>query len=186
MKKYIFLVLSIITLNAEERVDENKNDKTVEQNCSKQTNRDDRESFAYFDMGIGPFPLLIPTFGIGGRTQYKHIGADLALDVSTIYYVTCVKFTPSVLYYPSVNLNSQFYAGLGAGCASYFINKKKFKDSAFCFSPELIFGKKYKNSDGKNRFFESRIGFPTIGKVRKKGKKILYYPIVYFKYGISF
>lgn len=186
MKKlYIFLIFSIflVTLNAEEIVDKNHNNNEEK----KESIEDNKESFFYFDMGIGPLPLLIPTFGIGGRSQYKHIGGDLSLDVSTIYYVTSVKLTPSILYYPSVNLNSQFYAGLGAAFTGYFSNKENLKRSAICFSPELIFGKKYKNNEGKNRFFETRIGFPTIGRgLKKKEKKVIYYPIVYFKYGIAF
>ncbi|MEI6242775.1 MAG: hypothetical protein WCP39_05150 [Chlamydiota bacterium] len=160
------------------------------------TQTNTQESLFYGDLGVGPLPLLVPSFGIGYRHQKNHWGGDVALDVSTIYYATTLKITPAFLYYPTVNLASEFYAGFGLDLGAFFG-----KDYYNWFSnhhvlgytsPTLILGKKYRNKAGKNRFFEARIGFPTIGFELFKGNKfnqddqVLYYPIVYLKYGIEF
>lgn len=197
MKQFKFLILVFIASQCFTAESEaiTSQEKTTVVNLEKQTEPVE-ETLKYFDMGFGPAPIPLPDFGFGFRHQKNKWGYDLNFDLSTIYYVTQVKITPSVLYYNKPNLSSQFYSGLGLATGCLFTNKISHdwdfsENSAFIIAPELIFGKKYKNENGSDRFFQVNIDWPTYSfqKLTSEGwahSNILYVPVVYLKYGVAF
>lgn len=149
-------------------------------------------SIGYFSIGVGPLPLLLPNFGLGYRFQRNHQGADISLQVATIVTITQVKANLIYDYYFKPNLNSQFYLGLGVGVSGLFENKRHWKKSTACFSPELVFGKQYQNETKDLRFTQIQISFPTFNirkfPERKFSRKhdTFYMPLVVLSYGICF
>jgi hypothetical protein len=133
----------------------------------------------YFDVGLGPFPIPLPVFGIGQRMQWDHHGMDLHLLVSTIVAITEVKGTAMYLYYFKPSLASQFYVGGGLGAGGLFPNNHS--HAKFLFSPEVVLGKQYTNEAGDKRFFQTEISWPTLGSHHP-----FYFPLVVFSYGIMF
>lgn len=72
-----------------------------------------QNAFTHLDLGLGPFPLPLPSFALGHRNQWGHHGFNAALFVSTVVYITQLKASMAYLRYFKPNLKSQFYAGLG-------------------------------------------------------------------------
>lgn len=145
-----------------------------------------RDSFGYVDIGIGPLPLLVPSFAVGYRTQKDHHGADISTYVSTVVALTQFKTSALYLYYFKPDLCSQFYIGGGLGVSTFW--NKRFQPAFHrhanpYISPELAFGKQYRNESGDTRFFQTQISWPTIpcGSHRP-----FFMPLVVFSYGIGF
>jgi hypothetical protein len=150
-----------------------------------------KKSFGYITTGTGPFPFVVPTFGLGYRYQKNHIGMDISLDASTIYFLTSIKITPSTLFYLSPNKREQLYFGIGPNLGVLIPKNNKWLGTCFYFSPALILGRNYQKKGKKNRIYETRIEWPTFFKGKLKKKKLfknkkLYCPLVYFKYGMGF
>lgn len=149
------------------------------------------KSYGYLDIGVGPLPLPLPSFGIGYRNQLQHHGYDLSLQLSTIVFLTQVKSNFLYHYYFKPNLDSQFYVGGGVGMSGLFGHHDKIKDCTLCFSPELVFGKEYKNESGDRRFAQVQISWPTYSLRHFSERNfsdchVLYMPLVIFSYGIGF
>ncbi len=100
-----------------------------------------QNAFSHVDLGLGPFPLPLPSFALGHRNQWGHHSFDATLSVVTVIEITQVKASMTYLYCSKPNLKSQFYIGPGLGVSSFFWGGKIFMG----FSPELIFGKEYSN-----------------------------------------
>ena len=189
MKKFIvFGIATILTFKSlySEEMEKSDNAETL-----KIKKENVKKSFGYLTTGTGPFPFVVPTFGLGYRYQYNYIGADLSLEASTIYFLTSIKITPSALFYLSPNKNEQLYFGIGPNFGFLIPKNNNRFGTCFYFSPALIFGRNSKKTEQKNRLYETRIEWPTLlkGKLKKKKffkNKKLYYPLVYFKYGMGF
>lgn len=137
-----------------------------------------RDSSCYIDLGLGPFPLPLPVFGLGHREQWQHHGMDVHLQVSTIVEVTSVKGSALYLHYFKPNLPSQFYMGAGAGIGGLF---NKHRDFRLYGSPEFVLGKQYLNEAGDKRYFQTQMSFPTFSEHAP-----VYFPLIVFSYGIMF
>src|SRR6516162_5913296 len=73
-----------------------------------------KSSHAYVSLGLGPFPIPMPIFGIGGRFQNGHHGADISLQgISFGSGFTVLKENVDYLHYFKPKLASQFYMGCG-------------------------------------------------------------------------
>lgn len=150
-----------------------------------------RNSFGHLDIGLGPFPLPLPSFAAGYRNQWNHHGLDVYLSALTVYWATQVKGNAIYNYYFNPKLAAQFYVGGGVGVSTIFLSKTSFKKPVLCISPEFIFGKEYRSETGGQRFFQMQVSVPTIGThyLNKKSSinpYTLYYPLVVFTYGIGF
>ena len=144
-------------------------------------------SFPYVGFGLGPFPVLVPSFSAGYRTQEGHHGADLSIYGSTLVFITELKTSALYHYYFKPNLCSQFYIGGGFGMNAFL--DKKFrpvfgKDTHVYLSPEFVFGKQYINEAGDTRFFQAQISWPTFPS--DGHHRPFYMPLVVFSYGIGF
>ena len=92
-----------------------------------------KNSTAYVSLGLGPFPIPMPLFGVGGRFQDGHHGADVSLQgVSFGSSFSVLKENVDYLYYFKPNLASQFYAGFGASATEFFGGRKC---ESFLFPP---------------------------------------------------
>lgn len=137
-----------------------------------------RNDYGYAGFGLGPFPLIVPVFSAGYRTQHGHHGADVFGSVSTLVFVTQLKAAAQYLYYFQPDLSSQFYAGGGLGVSTLF------KKNAYV-SPELVFGKQYTTDKGETRFLQAQISFPTF-RCAPHTHRPFYMPLVVISYGIGF
>jgi hypothetical protein len=148
-----------------------------------------RQQFGYGSLGLGPFPIPIPVFGVGYRTQSGHHGGDFSLQASTIVVTTQVKASLLYHYYFKPDYCSQFYLGGGVGPSIMFGSG----DHAVLLSPELVFGKQYRNESDDLRFFQAQVSFPTFALShdhhhhhRNHHCHILKFPLVVLSYGIAF
>jgi hypothetical protein len=158
-------------------------------------------SFGYVNIGVGPLPELVPSFGIGYRAQRNHHGFDASASISR-FRETTTRMGVVYNYFFSPNLQSEFYAGLGLGakvsCAADYLEKP-----CFAFHPKIVFGKQYQNETNFQQFFQVEVAFPvfSLGDMAKKTWKIRerafslhypksckgsYVPEVIFSYGIGF
>ncbi len=140
-----------------------------------------KSSSAYVSLGLGPFPVPMPLFGIGGRFQEGHHGADISLQgVSFGRGFSILKENVDYLYYFKPNLESQFYAGFGASATEIFSNRK----CESYLSPQFLIGKQYTNKVGDVRFFQAQIEpvFLDLNRNLKPG----FFPVVVLSYGICF
>lgn len=138
----------------------------------------------YGELGLGPFPLPIPVFGVGLREQQGHHGFDISLKASTV--VSCTHLKTSLLYhyYFKPCIVSQFYTGLGISSGVLFGRRPQ-----PLLSPEFVFGKQYMTKTGGIRFFQAQASFPTFAWNTKKhsdGSSTLYMPLVVLSYGVIF
>lgn len=133
----------------------------------------------YVDLGLGPFPLPLPVFGVGYREQWNHHGLDNHLQVATIVQATVLKGSTHYLYYFKPNLASQFYVGGGASVGGLFVKHGRDK---FIVSPDLVVGKQYTNEAGEKRFFQAQTSWPTFTQTGKS----MYFPMVVLSYGFMF
>ncbi len=132
----------------------------------------------YVDLGLGPFPLPLPVFGVGYREQWNHHGLDTHLQLATVVHATVLKGSMHYLYYLKPNLASQTYVGGGASVGGLFV---KHHDKAL-FSPEFVVGKQYINEAGDKRFFQAQTSWPTFAS----NKNPVYFPMVVLSYGFMF
>jgi hypothetical protein len=143
-------------------------------------------SHGYLSLGLGPFPIPMPIFGIGGRFQKGHHGFDVSVQATTVISLTVVKENFLYLHYFKPNLASQFYVGGGFGITEIF---QKFKSShqrtPILASPQFIFGKEYTNDSGDRRFFQAQVDFPFVN-LNSKHDRIVKFPAVVVSYGICF
>ena len=149
------------------------------------------ESFFYGALGVGPLPFLVPTFGFGYNVQNGHYGADIALDFSTVYVLSSIRLSPTFHYYSTPNLDSQFYTGMGLGISLVNPRNDRFLDKmSIMLAPEFVFGKKYRNEVGGDRFFQVITSWPTYSFEQFNASfaknHMVWAPIVYVKYGVSF
>ncbi len=145
-------------------------------------------AMGYFEIGLGPFPVPLPVFGVGYRFQRGHHGVDVPFQVSTIVAVTQVKSSLIYQYYFKPNLKSEFYMGAGAEVSGLFYNRHQ--KTTFLFSPEFLVGKQYINDAGDTRFMQAQISWPTFGihtSKRHNGvSRPFWGPLVVFSYGMGF
>lgn len=157
-------------------------------------------SFGYLNVGVGPLPELVPSFGIGYRAQKEHHGFDVSGTIAKTWVDTVARASVLYQYFFKPDLQSQCYAGLGVGIKGVHSDVVK---SHVAVYPEIVFGKQYKNDTNCQRFFQMQIGFPVFAleKVVKKtwnhrkssysiyyptSYKTSYIPEVIFSYGIGF
>lgn len=143
-------------------------------------------SYGYVSLGLGPFPLPMPLFGIGGRYQNGHHGFDGSIQfISFGRSFTLTKENLDYLYYFKPNLASQFYVGGGVGITEFWSEGHM---RAF-LSPQVILGKQFTNKTGDVRYFQAQIDpvFLDLNKAYKKGRSSVgAYPAVVLSYGICF
>jgi hypothetical protein len=142
--------------------------------------------YGYSTFNLGPAPIPLPGFGIGLRSQNHKLGYDAHLQLTTVGYLSQLKWQNSALFYITPNLKSQFYTGVG-GSLSAFFSSKKVSEGYLGLSPEFTFGKSYLNEADKRRFMELQVSWPTtiFGK-KQHDTEVLYFPGVVFTYGIGF
>jgi len=139
---------------------------------------------AYVSLGLGPFPIPMPLFGIGGRFQNGHHGADISIQgVSFGRGFSVLKENVDYLYYFKPKLASQFYMGAGLSFTEVFSRKR----CQSYLSPQFVIGKQYTNDDNDVRFFQAQIEpvFLDLNKVHKK-QSWGTFPAVVISYGICF
>jgi hypothetical protein len=160
------------------------------------SNESVRQQFGYVELGLGPMPVPLPVFGIGGKSQWNHHGLDVSAQVATVGVVTAVQANFLYNYYFKPNLASQFY--IGAGVAPNIVFGRELfgryhhgNNFGLGFSPELVFGKQYRNESQDIRFFQAQINFPTWLTDKRhdfnfNDSHLLKFPIVTLNYGIGF
>lgn len=152
-------------------------------------------SFFYGDVGVGPLPILLPTFALGYRTQWNHTGYDASIQVASLGIVTALKGSLLYHYYFQPSLCSQFYAGAGIAGGGVF---KSDGDTFPFVAPEFVFGKQYITDTGGLRFFQIQANFPTFYFQEQTHwhewdlvdisweHNIMWIPVVTISYGIGF
>ena len=141
------------------------------------------QQFGYASMGLGPFPIPLPVFGLGYRTQTGHHGIDLSLQTSTVVIATAVKANILYLHYFKPSYTSEFYAGGGISPGVLLgLGNRAF------ISPEFVVGKQYRNESDDLRFFQMQVSFPTFSQKSPHHHRIdiLDVPLVVFSYGLGF
>jgi hypothetical protein len=143
-------------------------------------------SYGYVSLGLGPFPLPMPLFGIGGRYQNGHHGFDGSIQfISFGRSFTITKENLDYLYYFKPNLASQVYVGGGIGITEVWSRGHM----QALLSPQVIVGKQYTTKEGSVRYFQAQIDpvFLDLNKVYKKGRSSVgTFPAVVLSYGICF
>lgn len=143
----------------------------------------------HLSIGSGPYPLPLPVLSAGYRAQSGHSGFDLTLSMTSVYYLSQIKITPSYLFYINPSIESELYIGLGVQGGSIAVKKSKTVDF-FTASPIYLFGKEYLGKTGEKRFIQLEVGLPTYNFSKKKGFwsewNILYIPLICVTYGICF
>lgn len=149
--------------------------------CSESTLKADPvcTAFPYFEMGLGPFPLPVPHFGAGLRSQHDHNGFDLSFRAATIVAATHLKGSALYHYYPKPFLESELYVGCGVGLGALFDHH--FSCDEMLISPEFVIGRRFLNSTCENRFFQMQVSWPTFNF-----SDGFYYPLIVLSYGIGF
>lgn len=142
-----------------------------------------RNSFGHFDIGVGPLPILLPTFTVGHRNQWGHHGFDISLTAETVVLITQVKVSQTYLYYFTPNLKSQLYFGAGIGTSALISNHG---ETVGLISPQFLIGKEYVNEAGGRRFFQAEIAFPSVGFDGNGYAGMGWLPLVVLSYGIGF
>jgi hypothetical protein len=143
-----------------------------------------KNSCGYVSLGLGPFPIPMPIFGIGGRFQSGHHGADISLQgISFGSGFTVLKENIDYLYYFKPKLSSQFYIGGGISATEVISHK----NCQSYLSPQILIGKQYTNKDGDVRFFQAQIEpvFLDLNKLHRK-QSWGTFPAVVLSYGICF
>jgi hypothetical protein len=139
-------------------------------------------SSVYGELGLGPFPLPLPVFGVGYREQMGHHGWDLSLKASTVVCATHLKGSLIHHYYFNPDLRSQFYMGAGASAGVLFAHHTR-----PLISPEFVFGKQYLTKSGGLRFFQAQCSFPTLVFNKKHhDSEVFWMPLVVLSYGVMF
>ncbi len=142
------------------------------------------QSFGYVGLGLGPFPIPLPAFSAGFRSQAGHHGFDVNLQAQTIIEATQLKMNGLYLHFFKPNVASEFYAGGGLGVSTVFGHHH---DHAFLISPELVFGKQYRNESDDTRFFQAQMSFPTLPVDSDfHAHRVFWFPLVVLSYGIGF
>lgn len=140
-----------------------------------------KSQHGYVSMGAGPLPFPIPLFGIGGRFQHGHHGADLSIQGVTFGSgFSILKENVDYLYYFKPKLASQFYMGAGVSATEFFSHGKV----STTLSPQFLFGKQYTNENQDVRFFQAQIE-PVFFSL-KGHHRMTTFPSVILSYGICF
>jgi len=143
-------------------------------------------SYGYVSLGLGPFPELMPIFGVGGRYQKGHHGFDGSIQFGTLgRHFTAAKENFNYLYYFNPNLASQFYVGGGIA----FTETWSHSHFDVFFSPQAVVGKQYTNKNGGVRYFQVQIDpvFLDLKRVFKDGHmRGSAVPAVVLSYGLCF
>ena len=144
-------------------------------------------SLNYFEVGMGPFPLPLPAFGMGVRQQTGHHGSDFSLRVATLVYITQVNADLLYHYYPKPNLESQFYMGTGLGTSGLFGSHFGYhrKSARFLLGPELVLGRQFKTKTQDARFIQMKVNWPVFVP-SSHHDKVIYFPFTVFSYGYCF
>ncbi len=148
------------------------------------------QGFGYLSIGLGPFPVPLPAFTGGYRSQAGHHGFDASLQVQTVIAATQLKTNLLYHYYPKPCLRSQSYYGIGVGPSVVFKGHRR--STGFLISPEFVFGKQYRNETDDIRFFQAQVSFPTFGHVdgtfhHSRGfRHLTWFPLVIISYGWGF
>jgi hypothetical protein len=148
-----------------------------------------KQSIRYLSAGVGPFPLLLPVFAGGYREQWNHHGVDANFEVATVVKATALKANLLYHYYFKPSLTSEFYVGGGVGGGYLFGFDRGF------ISPEMVFGKQYRNQSNDLRFFQLQISIPTL-LVHSANtyshhhhifdRHAFWFPVTVLSYGIGF
>jgi hypothetical protein len=143
-----------------------------------------RQHFGHFDIGVGPLPIPLPVFTGGYRAQWGHHGMDVSLQASTIVSYTQIKANFLYNHYFKPSLDSEFYVGGGVG-PSIVIGRG---ECEFLISPELVFGKLYRNETKDLRFWQIQVSFPTFDfhQSRHHHSHCTWFPLVVASYGFGF
>lgn len=198
MTACLVLPVSFLCADTQEVQDERNSDSCCSDSCCVEN------SFGYLNIGVGPLPMLFPSFGIGYKAQKNHHGFDVSGSIAKTRFDTTGRVSALYNYFFLPNLQSQFYAGLGVGMKGVHLDKSSDEDKCHvAVYPEIVFGKQYQNDTCCQRFFQVQIGFPSFAfdkfakktwKDREDGAGI-YYPVHYatsyvpeviFSYGIGF
>lgn len=161
MKKLLLLILSFthfISHSSQDSRHSQANDNVIE---------------SFFYGGVGAYNAILlplPSFGLGYRFQYNHVGLDLSVDGTSLLICNFLRLSPAILFYPKPDNASQMYTGFACGCL--YINhadvyRGGWNNNFFCL-PELVVGYQYKRNSGKNNFIELRLGAPIIHLNPKK------------------
>lgn len=145
-----------------------------------------KASYGYVSLGLGPFPIPMPLFGVGGRFQNGHHGFDGSIQfISFGRGFTLAKENLDYLYYFKPDLASQFYVGGGVSFTEIWSHRHF---QAY-LSPQLVFGKQYTNEAGGVRYFQAQIDpvFLDLNHLHKKHhSRFGTFPAVVLSYGICF
>ncbi|MEN9343410.1 MAG: hypothetical protein RLZZ453_197 [Chlamydiota bacterium] len=140
------------------------------------------KQYGYVDIGVGPAPLPAAIVGLGYRGQRNHHGYDVSLQGNTMFIVSEVRLNFLYHYYPSPNLESQWYIGTGVAAGYAFLLTHP---SCLTLSPQWVFGKEYCNDSGKRTFWQVGIREPIFAFTHGEND-YTWIPLVEFTYGFGF
>lgn len=144
-----------------------------------------RQGYGYMDLGVGPLPLPLPCIGMGYRQQFDRHGFDASFQIASL---VCLKGNLDYLHFFHPSFKAQSYCGFGIGVGHIFIDGIS-REKNF-FSPQLVLGREWKNSNCNRRFAQMRANWPaySFSKVAKKGltRPVTPIPLLEFSYGIGF
>lgn len=186
------LPVSFLCANSQEAQDEKQNDCCCVEN-----------SFGYLNIGVGPLPELVPSFGIGYRAQRDHHGFDVFGSIAKTWIETTTRVNVSYNYFFKPNSETQLFAGLGVGMKGVHAKKESASKCHVAMYPVLSIGQEFKTKTNCQRIVQVQIGWPVLafGEMAKKTwthrkssysvpyptiGKISYVPEVIFSYGIGF
>lgn len=150
------------------------------------------QQYGYGAFGLGPMPILLPTFGLGWMGQWDHHGFDARVEAETVVEITAVSLKALYNYYPSPDVSGEFYYGAGLSYISLIGHGYR-----PAIAPQFVVGKRYQTDGNGKRFIEGCFGFPTVSLDRMIEKRtvfdsnvlkksILWYPTLVVSYGIGF
>ena len=170
MKKTVLIILLLSFITAFLRAEEPE----------KQT----KESFGYFDFGASaltyPF-FLFPGVDFGYRKQVNSLGFDVSIGLNSWAVVNELHGSAVLHYFPHPDLQGEYYVGLGADVGHWFLLHLS---AGTVIAPKFVFGRKFRNDNEKNRFWQVSLLCPNC--VTGYNKYVHNYPVVEFKYGLGF
>jgi hypothetical protein len=122
----------------------------------------EEKSFGYFAMGANNSYYLVPGVSLGGgyRTQFKNIGFDWSMDITSVINATHVEGSATKLFYCKSTKSSKTYCGIGVRVG---LEHVLHKNGVIPFiAPQGAFGGQWQNENYKNRFIELNISIPFI------------------------
>jgi len=142
----------------------------------------------YISVGAG-LPGL-PSVQFGCRWQNMKHGADVSLQIGTFVVIWAyAKIEALYLYFPHPDLEGQTYFGFGIGnnllfntvclgCGAHHLYDG--------FSPEFVIGEQFETKNGKRRFIQGQISWPTVWVWKNYAASTLLIPMFSVSYGWMF